>query len=81
MPVGRYVEEIGSAAMLATKRSAGVTPEVNLRKCVTCMPLPSGNKAAQSGFETQRRRHQKSKTWVSVASQKELMSSKKIFKK
>ena len=26
----RYVEEIGSAAMLAGKRSAGVTPEVNL---------------------------------------------------
>ena len=24
----------GSAAMLATKRSAGVAPEVNLRECV-----------------------------------------------
>ena len=31
----RYVEETGSAAMLAAKRSAGVAPEVNLRECVT----------------------------------------------
>ena len=30
----RYVEEIGSAAMLAAKRSAGVAPEVNLRERV-----------------------------------------------
>ena len=28
----RYVEEISSVAMLATKRSAGVTPKVNLRE-------------------------------------------------
>ena len=48
-----------SAAMLATKRSAAVAPEVNLRECVTCTPLPSLNKAARSGFETQRRRHLK----------------------
>ena len=27
----KYVDQTGSAAMLATKRSAGVTPEVNLR--------------------------------------------------
>ena len=40
----------------------GVAPEVNLREHVTCTPLPSANKAAYSGFETQRRRHQKSKT-------------------
>ena len=52
MPARRYVEEIGSAAMLATKRSAGVTPEVNLRECVTHKPLPSANKAVHSGFET-----------------------------
>ena len=37
MPTHRYVEENGSAAMLAAKRSAGVTPEMNLRECVTCM--------------------------------------------
>ena len=33
-------------AMLATKRSAGVAPEVNLRECITCTPPPSANKAA-----------------------------------
>ena len=33
------------AAMLALYTSKGVTPEVNLRECVTCMPLPSANKA------------------------------------
>ena len=74
----RYVEE---AAMLAAKRSAGVAPEVNLRECVTHMPLPSVNNAAHSGFETQRRCHQKSKTGVSVAPQKGLMSSKNLKKK
>ena len=73
----RYVEEIGSAAILAATRLAGVTPEVNLRECETHMPLPSVNKAAHTGFETQRRRHQKSKTGVSVSPQKGLMSSKK----
>ena len=60
MPACRYVEEIGSSAMLAAKRSAGVTAEVNLSEHVTHMPLPSANKAAHSGFETQRRHHQKS---------------------
>ena len=66
--------------MLAVKRSAGVAPEVNLRQGVTHTPLPNANKAAYSGFETQRRRHQKSKTGVSVAPQKGLMSSKKFLK-
>ena len=63
------------AAMLAAKRSAGVTPEV------ARMPLPSVNKAVHSGFETQMRRHQKSKTGESVAPQKGLMSFKKFLKK
>ena len=40
------------------------------------LPYISVNKAAYSGFETQRRRHQKSKTEVSVAPQKGLMFSK-----
>ena len=53
----RYVEEIGLAAMLASKRSAGVTPDLNLRECVTRMPPPSANKAAHSGFEPQRRQY------------------------
>ena len=39
--------------MLTIKRSAGVTPEVNLREHISCMPLPSVNKAAHSGIETQ----------------------------
>ena len=47
-----YVEENGLAATLATKRSAGVAPEVNIREHVTCMPLPSTNKTTHSGFET-----------------------------
>ena len=62
MPACRYMEENSSVAMLAAKRSAGVTPEVNCRECVTYMPLTSVNKTAHSGFETQRRHHQKSKT-------------------
>ena len=65
----RYVEENGLATILTTKRSA---PEVNLMECIACMPLPSMNKAAHSGFETQRRCHQMSKTGVSVAPQKGL---------
>ena len=48
----RYVEENGSAAMLATKRLAGVTPEVKLSEHVKCTPPPSTNKAAHSGCET-----------------------------
>ena len=33
------------ADMLAVYTSRGVTPEVNLRKCILRMPLPSANKA------------------------------------
>ena len=80
MPAHRCVENNCSAVMLATKRSAGVTPEVNLRECVTCMSLPSMNKAAYSGFETQRRHHQKSKTGVSVIQQNHLCSPNKFLK-
>ena len=57
MPAHRYMEEIGLAAMLATKRLAGVAPEVNLGECVAHTPLSSVNKVAHSGFETQRRHH------------------------
>ena len=57
MPACMHVEEMGLAAMLATKRSTGVAPEVNLGEHVTCLPLQSVNKAAHSGFETQRRHH------------------------
>ena len=54
----------GEATMLAIKRLAGVALDMNLREHILCMPLPSVNKAAHSGFETQRRSHQKSKTGV-----------------
>ena len=61
--------------MLATKRSAGVAPDVNLRNL-----LHAGNETCKHGihygFETQSRHHQKSKTGVSVAPQKGLMSPK-----
>ena len=40
---------------------------------------PSANKAAHSGFETQRRHHQKSKTEASVAPQKGLVFSENLF--
>ena len=78
MPAHRYIEENGLATLLATKRSAGITQEVNLKEYVICMPQPSVNKAANSGFETQRRCHQKSKTG---APQKGLMPSKILFLK
>ena len=35
MPGHRYVEEINLVAILANKRSAGITPEVNVREHVT----------------------------------------------
>ena len=81
MPAHRYVEEIDLAAMLATKRLAGVAPDVNLMEHVTHKLPLSVNKVAHSGFEAQRRRHQKSKRGVLVAPQKGLMSYKIYFKK
>ena len=57
----KYVDDNGSAAMLVTKRPAGITPEVNLREHASHTPLPGVNKAAHSDFETL-----KSKTGVSV---------------
>ena len=71
MPDPKYVEEISSAAMLAVKRSAGITTEVNTYASA------SANKAAHCGFETQRRCHQKSKTNLSVAPQQGLGKLKK----
>ena len=66
--------------MLTSIQSAGVAPEVNLRNS-----LHTGDKARKRGihpgFETQGRRHQKSKTGVSVAPRKGLTSSKNFLKK
>ena len=50
-----YVKENSLATLLVAKRSAGLLSEANLSECLT--PLP-----AHSGFETQRRCYQKSKT-------------------
>ena len=72
----RYVEEKGSTAMLAVKRLAGVAPELNLNEHVTDTPLPRANKAAHSGFESQRRHYQKSKRGVTVAYKLDLCPSK-----
>ena len=64
------------AAMLAIY-GKGVTSEVNLRKCISHMPPPSVTKAAHSGFDNQRRHHQKSETEVSVASKMDMCPSRK----
>ena len=40
MPGRRYMEEMGSATMLATKRSTGVAPRVNFKECAMHIPLP-----------------------------------------
>ena len=75
MVVCRYVDEKVSAAMLATKRSVGVAPELYFREHTSYMSLPSTVNAAHSGFKTQRRHHQKSKTGVSVALQNDMCPS------
>ena len=69
------------AAMLAIYTSKGVAPEVNLRECISCTPPQSLNKAAHSGFETQRRCHQKSETGVSVAPKMDMCPTKIFLKK
>ena len=61
--VYKYVDQKrGLAPMLAIKKSAGVTPVVNLRNT---LDVRKGN--MHTGFETQGRRHQKFKTRVNVA--------------
>ena len=76
MPAHRYMEENSLAVMVATNGLTGVTPDMNLK---VCMSPPSTNKATHAGFETKRRCHQKSKTGVSVAPQQGLMSCHLIF--
>ena len=64
--VCKYVDQKGSAAILTSIQSAGVAPEANLRNS-----LHAGNiahkRGIHPGFETQGRRHQKSKTGVSYS--------------
>ena len=66
--------------MLAIYTGRGVAPQANLTERISHMPLPSANKAAHSGFETQRKHHQKSKTGVSVAPKMDMCPTK-ILKK
>ena len=66
--------------MLVAKRSAGVALEVNLRN-MFCARNEARKQGIRPFFETQGRRHQKSKRGVSMAPQKGLMSKKKIFSK
>ena len=58
-----------TGCMMAVKKSAGVTPEVNLKS-----PLRTGERACwwgiHPGFETQDRCRQKSKTGVSAPLQR-----------
>ena len=69
----KYVNQKGSAVMLAIKRSTDVTPEVNLGN-----PLCKG----KEGYQQENHpsfHHQKSKTALSVAQQKGPMSSKQLY--
>ena len=90
------MEEFGSAAMLAAKRSAAVAPEVNFREHAICIPLPSvyvhlcqvcmytSAKCVCTplpSFATQRRRHQKSKTGVYQWPHKKDLCSPNFFLK
>ena len=45
------------------------------------VPLPNVTKAAHSGFETQRRHYQKSKTGKSVAPEKDMRPLKNLEKR
>ena len=49
VPGRGHMEEICSAAILATNCSAGVTPELNLRERVTRMSQKSPNKPLKNG--------------------------------
>ena len=71
--ISKYVDQKGSTAILATKRSAGVTPEVNLRN-----PLYTSQ---VSTLALKHRCHQKSKKGVSVAHKNNLCPPKNYKKK
>ena len=60
MPAYKYVDWKGSDGMLATRRSAGVKPKVNLRN-TWCTRKKHAGKEIHPGLETQNSRHQKSK--------------------
>ena len=76
----KYVDENGLAAMLAVKSTAGAIPKANLREYTSCAALPSADKAAHSGFETQMKHLQKSKIQASVAPPEGHVSTKSYLK-
>ena len=79
--VCRYVDQKGSAAMLTSKQSAGVAPEVNLRNSTqTRMPASERSTLALKLRADATRTSEKSKTGVSVTPRKGLMSSKFFLK-
>ena len=79
MFVRNYMDQNVSTAMLASKRSAVVTPEVNLRIFMHAGDDHSSTEI-HPGFETKGKHQHKSKTGASVTPPKGLISSK-IFKK
>ena len=70
LPVLKHACEESYRLPCYVKRSAGVTPEVNLRECTSHMPPASMNEADHSSFESQTKHHQKSKTGISVIPEK-----------
>ena len=60
---------------------AVMPPEVDLGECKLHLPLQKANKAAHSGFKTQRRCHQKSKTGCTSGPEKDMCVRQKLFLK
>ena len=83
-------QEVFSSNMHVGKGSGCYAGNIHWQRCCTrgdswgryiiCMPPPSVNKAAYSGFETQSRYHRKSKTGVSVIPKMDMFPTK-ILKK
>ena len=67
MSACRNVEENGLAAMLATKKLAGLAPLVHIREYITHMPLPSVNKAGNLALKPRGDITRSPKTGVPVA--------------
>ena len=77
LQVKKYMAWNGLATMLAIERSAGITPEVNLKN-----PLQAGDNECKSGihpfFEIQGRHQEKSKIGFAMTQKKD---SKDFFQK
>ena len=77
MLVRKYVDWNDTAAILADKRSAGVTPEVNLRTPLhACNEAHKNAKGSILALKPRADIARSQKTGVSVAPQKGLMFSK-----